>query len=798
MDLNKFNLSEFSESDPDLLPHEVVMLVLHVRHVVDFCAAAEKILNRLSPSGHPASGLIASPTLAPSEMHNQNSGSASSSSTLPRSQNGKSYSMDSISGDSLSQPAHHSSAPPIHSSAGKGREDPPPALSSRSASGPSYSSSSYPHSNVLAASSSSSQPASVNLSTIEDRVFQAGKEYTAQTDMDINIRRGDRIKVATLMDDGMTLGTNLETGATGTFPLSCVTQGTLMSRVEEQKREAALAEVAAVVEVVEAAAAADLALVLEDGTMVMDEIDWPVRTERPRAWSTPGTHQEHAVAGGPSGATPSGRRMGLHLVTKAYDSKSVLEASLAVDDLVHVLFWQDDEIAVGIHLRTQSESLFQGSLLRYIGSNADLPSSSLAPASHLPSMSPAPHHAAIPGHIPGGIAYPRQPRGSAPPLMRVSLRGDAADAVEQQHDDEAGAGVGGETNYDEAQMYSTALVVDQSKSWFANVIEFQKDDADRYKEYLEGLERTASRGEAHRSRRPSGGQIYGIGAMPGAMPPLPLPGAMTDGTGGVIAAPPRRSSAWIQPAQSTTAFAPSAAPLLQPQGAAAAASAAPPPLPSKDPATMTEQEGRALAARFVIEEFHSTEEKFLRQLRIFKEYVIEPIYEGHLLSEMDFDIAFKRCEPILALSSRVEVHLRDAKSRDPTAVVELFLNNIEHEDWKVYEDYIRYYRSGKQVIATMEAQQGPSGDAFRQFVYQLERVEAVNRMNIYDFMMLPIQRITRYWLLLERLRKYTEPGSLLYENIKIAEDYMREIGNTLQRIQAKEDGIRAMFQIVNT
>ncbi|KAJ1560892.1 hypothetical protein HK405_005588, partial [Cladochytrium tenue] len=673
-DLNKFNLSEFSESDPDLLPHEVVMLVLHVRHVVDFCAAAEKILNRLSPSGRPSTGLIASPTLAPSEMPNQNSGSASSSSTLPRSQNGKSYSVDSISGGSLSRPAHNSSAPPIHSSAGKGRED-PPVLSSRSASGPSYFSSSYPHSSVPAGSSSSSQSASVNLSTIEDRVFQAGKEYTAQTDMDINIRKGDRIKVATLMDDGMTLGTNLETGATGTFPLSCVTLGTLMSRVEEQKREAALAEVAAVVEVVEAAAAADLALVLEDGTMVMDEIDWPVRTERPRAWSSPETQQEHtAVAGGPSGAPPSGRRMGMHLVTKSYDSKSVLEASLAIDDLVHVLFWQDDEVAVGIHLRTQSESLFQGSLLRYIGSMADLPSSSLAPTSHrlvtppplasssssspssssstyhethaqpaalkqllhhewrdshtspsplpsfpVPSMSPTPHHAAIPGHIPGGIAYPRQPRGSAPPLMRVSLRGDAADAVEQQHDDEAGAGVGGETNYDEAQMYSTALVVDQSKSWFANVIEFQKDDADRYKEYLEGLERTASRGEARGSRRPSGGQIYGIGAMPGAMPPLPLPGAMTDGTGGMIAAPPRRSSAWIQPVQSAAASPPSAAPLLQPQGAAAAATAAPPPLPSKDPATMTEQERRALAARFVIEEFHSTEEKFLRQLRIFKE-----------------------------------------------------------------------------------------------------------------------------------------------------------------------------------
>ncbi|KAJ3112850.1 hypothetical protein HDU96_004111 [Phlyctochytrium bullatum] len=131
-------------------------------------------------------------------------------------------------------------------------------------------------------------------------------------------------------------------------------------------------------------------------------------------------------------------------------------------------------------------------------------------------------------------------------------------------------------------------------------------------------------------------------------------------------------------------------------------------------------------------------------------------------------------------------------------VVNLFLKNIQHEEWIVYENYIKNYQPAKQILQKMSARTDAKGDQFRAFCRKIEKDEACDRKNLDDFMMLPIQRITRYWLLLERLKKYMEPGSVGYESIEVAERYMKEVGNTLQGVQVREEEMRKMFEIVNT
>ncbi|KAI8855086.1 hypothetical protein BC829DRAFT_109629 [Chytridium lagenaria] len=43
-----------------------------------------------------------------------------------------------------------------------------------------------------------------------------------------------------------------------------------------------------------------------------------------------------------------------------------------------------------------------------------------------------------------------------------------------------------------------------------------------------------------------------------------------------------------------------------------------------------------------------------------------------------------------------------------------------------------------------------------------------------------------------------EPESVMYESIDVAERYMKEVGNTLQGVQIREEEMRKMFEIVNT
>jgi hypothetical protein len=62
--------------------------------------------------------------------------------------------------------------------------------------------------------------------------------------------------------------------------------------------------------------------------------------------------------------------------------------------------------------------------------------------------------------------------------------------------------------------------------------------------------------------------------------------------------------------------------------------------------------------------------------------------------------------------------------------------------------------------------------------------------------MMPIQRITRYWLLLERLKSYVERNSIVYESLGVAEGYMKEIGNVLQGIQRQEEEMRKVVEIL--
>ncbi|KAJ1560633.1 Rho guanine nucleotide exchange factor 4, partial [Cladochytrium tenue] len=589
-------------------------------------------------------------------------------------------------------------------------------------------------SSSVGSSSSNSRDAGFSLADLGglgDRVFRAGASHAAAGEMDINVRAGDRVKFITAMDDGgaSVLGSNLETGATGTFAAACVLRGRLLAVDEESRREAAAASMAAVVEVVEAAAAADVAMVLPDGSVLVDADGWPTDPRAVRAATTGSIAARRGPTATPTaqvsadsvdeplypeeevdGSAPtsrestvrrpdpdgeawavearSSRPVGVHVAMQSYDSKSVLETSLEAGDVVYVLYWQDDDVAVGIHIRSQTESLFMGSLLRYDG---------VDPKDARPAVATA--DAAIGVKAADGQLQD-EPRNSI--VFGVSTAGDSAAAA---------AG-----------------------------------------------KRPALFGPRVRARVP----VHSVVITPSAT----------------------LASARPRPAADATAALAARGHTVGGYGGG-------------------EVEGEtraknAAAVPFVINEMHTTEVAYVETLRLFRDHVIEPIRERRLLSDVDFDIAFKRFGPILALAEKVEAHLREARRDDPASMVNVFLRNIEREEWSVYESYIRHYLPGRQVIATMEARVGPDGDAFREFVRQLERVEPLRRRTIQDLLMTPIQRITRYWLLLGRLRGFVQPGSQLSENIQIAEDYMREIGNTLQKIQAREDAIRQMFQIFYT
>jgi hypothetical protein len=169
--------------------------------------------------------------------------------------------------------------------------------------------------------------------------------------MEINVKLNDRIRLVDVMDNGSALGCNMETGAVGVFGMECITRGKL---VDDHHGESIQRDDGR-------GGQQPGAVAVTLGTSSTSTIN--PQQQQQQQQQPPPSYQPRADAT---------RKIGRHVVTKRYVSNSVLEASLEVGDEVEIMFWQANELgkegetAVGVHLRTGTESIFQSGYLRWM------------------------------------------------------------------------------------------------------------------------------------------------------------------------------------------------------------------------------------------------------------------------------------------------------------------------------------------------------------------------------------------------------------------------------------------------
>ncbi|KAJ1557842.1 hypothetical protein HK405_015053, partial [Cladochytrium tenue] len=258
---------------------------------------------------------------------------------------------------------------------------------------------------------------------LPDRVYKSGLDFVAKEDMDINVRKGDRVKMVTTMDGGLVLGTNLETNATGTFSVKCMTLGKLMDDAELSPPGGPEGEFSDVLQ----------SNVPEDA--MFDTSSSEENLHRSVSQRLNGDNQsgfaaapQNDVPQPPAVATSSWtpfqvpntlhRHIGRHIAIRTFQSGSVLEASLEVGDEVEVMLWEDEEMAVGIHVRSQTESLFRGSLLKFVGNTAVIPNRSTSITNIPPAINTTPYYGSLPGVVAEPVA-----EGISPPYTFQGLPG---------------------------------------------------------------------------------------------------------------------------------------------------------------------------------------------------------------------------------------------------------------------------------------------------------------------------------------------------------------------------------------
>ncbi|KAJ3086919.1 Protein T2 [Quaeritorhiza haematococci] len=211
------------------------------------------------------------------------------------------------------------------------------------------------------------------------------------------------------------------------------------------------------------------------------------------------------------------------------------------------------------------------------------------------------------------------------------------------------------------------------------------------------------------------------------------------------------------------------------------------------PASETSRRNHAIALE-VVRELYTSEENYLKDLKVFGELFINPIKSEPfstpssnsssggaaepLITPYDQKTLFIAVPEITGLSEYVHEGLKVAVEcfdADPFACANVFLDRL-----------------GKQTLIKYLQRADPRGDMFRKLLQKIE-AQVPDRKNLDHFLMLPIMRISKYWLLLERLAKYSDKDHPKYDALRVAQEFMFTLGGILDARQRKWDSFVRMF-----
>ncbi|KND02109.1 uncharacterized protein SPPG_02606 [Spizellomyces punctatus DAOM BR117] len=212
-------------------------------------------------------------------------------------------------------------------------------------------------------------------------------------------------------------------------------------------------------------------------------------------------------------------------------------------------------------------------------------------------------------------------------------------------------------------------------------------------------------------------------------------------------------------------------------------------------------------ARQVIAELYETEKNFMEGMEVLINQFMYPLAhasssEETTITKVEHSTLFRNIPGLRNLSRKICELLKAAMAKAEAdeegdvgggavaAVVNVFLVNVEFEEWSTYVRYMEGYSHAKQTFAQLKER-----PEFSEVLDKLESAKECNRYTFEHYMILPVQRIGRYHLLLGRLKKVTDEEDPVHQSIETAEQYMKQIGDVLESVQKQEEELRRVFEV---
>ncbi|KAI9310002.1 Dbl homology domain-containing protein, partial [Dichotomocladium elegans] len=174
-------------------------------------------------------------------------------------------------------------------------------------------------------------------------------------------------------------------------------------------------------------------------------------------------------------------------------------------------------------------------------------------------------------------------------------------------------------------------------------------------------------------------------------------------------------------------------------------------------------------------ELVTTEETYLDHLTIIKRVFMDPMMEAttaRLASVKDLQTIFAFIPQLLMLSTSL---LRRLQNSD--AIGKVFCEHLGYFD--VYISYAAHFAKAQKCASKASSR----SIVYRQLVVVSEIEKRMNRMGLPEYVIAPIQRVTRYCMLLKDLKKHSSPTHPDYPFIEGALKSLTALAHAMDTIQ---------------
>ncbi|ORX44919.1 Dbl homology domain-containing protein [Hesseltinella vesiculosa] len=165
----------------------------------------------------------------------------------------------------------------------------------------------------------------------------------------------------------------------------------------------------------------------------------------------------------------------------------------------------------------------------------------------------------------------------------------------------------------------------------------------------------------------------------------------------------------------------------------------------------------------IISELLSTEESYLAHLSMFKQVFIDPF--GHQFQKRfmtrELLVLFSYFPTLMTLSASLVRRWRSSMERQSVCLDgKVALQNIEsigeafcdlEHEFKVYTHYAMQYTKAQKCLGRLERK-----PLYQQWIKTTLQNKEIKRMSLADYLISPVQRVTRYCLLVKDLMKFSE------------------------------------------